>query len=90
MEDTMLLLIDDHHGVYVPYVFQSEFKHDVWQGISDVDWQDITDSDNEHYWDAWEDILINAVHVDEDGHKWTLHQDGDLWAVREDHKWEDE
>jgi hypothetical protein len=65
-----------------------------WKGVSDYDIQTVLrgpviareDDDNgvvevnDGYWDAWTAILDNAYR-ELSGIRWTLHQDGDLFAV---------
>jgi len=36
---------------------------------------------NENYWEGWIEILSSATYTADDGRKFTLHQDGDLWAI---------
>lgn len=50
----------------------------------------LMDTDSENYWEAWETVCNCAYFIDKDGKRWTLWQDGDLWAVREDHIWSEE
>lgn len=50
-------------------------------GLTLEDIQILLDPYHEHYWDVWEDVTQNAEYTDPNGIKWTLWQDGDLWAV---------
>ena len=72
------LLLDDHHGIYIPQFFAEEFF-----GFDGIDQEDIeicrAGPDHEHYWEAWDAILSNAYSIDKHGHEWRLYQDGDLW-----------
>lgn len=79
----LTLLIDGHHGVYVPQVFAEQFDLNEWR-INLPDQLELQDIDNLYYWDTWNDVLTNAKYIDKDGHVWTLWQDGDLWAVCEE------
>ena len=74
------LLLNGARGVYVPQNFVECFDMGDWH-LSDDDIKDLSDPNNEFYWDAWESVLNNAYFVDEEGNKWTLYQDGDLWAI---------
>ena len=79
----LMLLCSDSHGVYIPLVFTERFNPSSW-GIEENDWAWNTISsgpDTEGYWDAWDEILNKASYKDNNGHVWSLHQDGDLWAV---------
>lgn len=75
-----VLLIDGAAGIYVPRNFYENFDFANW-GLRLSDYSDLSDPENQHYWDAWADVLDNAKHVDEDGTVWMLEQDGDLFAV---------
>lgn len=86
MSDRQILLIDGHHGVYVPQIF-AEILRNGW-GIP----QEVLDTlkagpYSPGYWDAWVEVLDNAWYEAE-GHTWTLYQspEGDLFSVRDD--WE--
>jgi hypothetical protein len=73
------LLIDSHHGVYVPQLFAEHCAHQ-WDGIKPKDIQTLLSGpDTEWYWESWETVLNNAKHKTISG--LTLHQDGDLWAI---------
>lgn len=73
------LLVDSHHGQYVPQVFAETIKRELFgETISAEDWAILeTGPDHEHYLDAWEDVLNSAETAD----GISLYQDGDLWAV---------
>jgi hypothetical protein len=80
----MELLVSDRHGVYIPQIFAGKFSGGDWHiAESNSDWLSIlTGPDaNEGYWDAWDAVLGRASYTDSNGFVWTLHQDGDLWAV---------
>ena len=88
-EGKVELLVNDAHGIHIPRIFVSEHR------LTDPDLaEDLSicaDPDHEHYWEAWENILDNGTLEGKSGHTWTLHQDGDLWAIRDDANidWED-
>ncbi len=70
------LLIDGCNGIYIPKRFYEGYD---WLGLpNDVD--QLSDVDNEFYWEVWEDVLHEAYYIDSHGNKWLLWQDGDLWA----------
>lgn len=85
--NTITLLIDDAAGIYIPRNFYENFDFSTWN-LKLEDYADLANPENEHYWDAWDDLLDNASYSDKEGHTWTLYQDGDLFAVRDDHDWE--
>ena len=37
--------------------------------------------DHELYWDTWDHVLGTAYYLADDGRRFTLWQDGDLWAI---------
>jgi len=75
------LLVNDSHGVYVPIVFAQSYDRKEW-GLTKTDLIPLKKGpEHEWYWEAWDSVLNKAEHKDKDGNVWTLHQDGDLWAV---------
>lgn len=91
-EDKIRLLVNDSWGIYVPQRFAESFTASAW-GIDEnsEDWQTILNGpDSEWYWESWDSILGDAKHTDDAGVVWTLHQDGDLWAVAWDEMTEEE
>lgn len=70
------LLVDDHHGIYVPQVFFTKFDVTKW-GLTEEDV--VKDPEDEAYWDNWDQVLNKAKQV-VDGKTYHLEQDGDLWA----------
>jgi len=78
-ENPFELMVDSHHGIYVPQIFAETVRRELFgDSISAEDFEIISAGpDAEHYWEAWDSILMNAE--TEDGI--SLYQDGDLWAV---------
>ena len=78
------LLLDGSRGFYIPRDFVEgtliggEFG---WQGITEENVKDLSEPDNEWYWDTWETVLNNATYISACGKKYTLYQDGDLFAI---------
>ena len=89
-----LLWLSDARGVYIPRDFASSFAnrdHDV-IGVLEDDWIILEagpDGPTGLYWDAWEDVLNNAVVTDTRGVRYRLRQDGDLWLIPEGMEWND-
>ena len=80
------LLLDESRGIYIPQHFVEDFNLSKF-GIEENSWavQKCKEGpDNLSYWEAWQDILNNAEYQDDEGYIWRLHQDGDLFIVRED------
>lgn len=83
-----VLLIDGAAGIYVPRNFYERFDFGSW-GLDVSDYADLSMPENEHYWDAWDELLSKACHVDADGVEWYLSQDDDLFAIPKDYESED-
>lgn len=77
------LLLSDSRGVYIPRDFMQGFDLEAWN-ICEPD-EALNDPYNEWYWEAWQHVLDNAYMIDDKGVRWSLLQDGDLWAIREDY-----
>lgn len=73
------MLVDSYHGIYVPQIFAETVRRDLFGETISADDYAILESgpDHEHYWDAWDSVLMNAETSD----GISLYQDGDLWAV---------
>jgi hypothetical protein len=82
------LLLGDSHGIYIPKLWADEISDEEEAESYSVSWDDVlacqAGPDSEGYWDAWDSILRNAQWSERDGDEWTLHQNGDLWAVKLD------
>jgi hypothetical protein len=85
--NTIKVLISEQAGIYIPRNFYENFAFDVWN-VALQDYFDLSSPDNDQYWNAWDDLLAHAEYHDDDGHIWRLYQDGDLFAVRDDHDFE--
>lgn len=76
----IMLMMSDSYGVYIPVNFLNDIDHRDWH----IDQNDAAivarGPDDESYWEAWAGIL-NLAYYEDNGHKYTLHQDGDLWAI---------
>ena len=76
------LVLTDSLGIYIPQQFIK--GHDISQfGLVEDDWDVQTckeGPDADGYWEAWDSIL-NKAEFHKDGHKYLLHQDGDLWLI---------
>lgn len=79
----MSLLITDAHGVYIPRMFAQFYEASDWGFTEDSkDWETVVNGpDTEWYWESWDELLSRASYKDKNGNVWSLHQDGDLWAV---------
>lgn len=81
------LLLGDSHGVHIPKLWADEIGDEEEAESFSVSWGDVlacqAGPDAEGYWDAWDAILRDAQ-WNENGEEWSLHQNGDLWAVKVD------
>lgn len=83
------ILADSSRGRYIPHHFAEACDMEAW-GVKPEDAAILlAGPDHEWYWEAWDSVLSSASYTDDDGHTWTLYQDGDLFAVRDDHEFED-
>lgn len=74
-------LIDGAHGIYVPQIFVKAYALYNW-GITDADAEILLyGPDHADYRDTWDSVLQSARYTAEDGRVYSLHQDGDLFAV---------
>lgn len=81
------LILSDSLGSYIPQTYCASLSEDDAEAMG-LDWEDVQSCqdgpDSEHYWDAWQAILDSAIIRDNDGTVWNLHQNGDLWEIRDD------
>lgn len=73
-----VLLISDANGIYIPQIFYNNFDFGQWK-LNKNDYEELSNPDNECYWDMWEQLLNNAECC-KDGLNYYLDQDGDLFA----------
>ena len=77
--NSLHLLLDSANGVYIPKIFAEHLTGD-WSGIRNEDLATLLQGpEADGYWDAWNDVLSSSVFTDDQGMKYLLHQDGDLW-----------
>lgn len=88
MEQYPTLLVDGHHGQYVPQVFAEQYNNLMW-GMEDFDpdYQTVLKGpDEEFYWECWEAVLnkANFVHpITKVKYVLSPGEDGDLFMVKE-------
>lgn len=82
-------IVDGLHGIHIPEIFINNYSDNCWKGITDEQKETIKDIDNIEYWEAWEEVLKEAYHVDSNGFKWSLYHNEDLFMVRSDYEFED-
>ncbi len=78
MANSIFLVVNGQHGQFVAQV-AAEMLED-WD-ISQPDLKILlAGPDDPQYWETWERVLNNAVYIDQNGRRWQLHHDSDLWA----------
>lgn len=87
---TYELLLDDARGVYIPKAFTECFDLDAWHVAKEQAEILAKGPDEELYWEVWDEVLRDAYYVsdgksDLKAGRWTLDQDGCLFARHEDH-----
>lgn len=89
----MQLWLDSGRGVYIPRDFANSFKDRAASvaGVRDEDWSTLEKGpDEEWYWEAWTNVTNNAIVTDENGVKYQVHQDGDVWLIPEGMEYQEE
>lgn len=74
--DKLELLVDSHHGVYIPKIFSEMFP----QFLTEQQISDLSGPDNEFYWETWEDVLNMEITNDKGEKFYLMQSDGDLFA----------
>ena len=85
-----ILLLSDARGIYIPHDFGQIIDRARVSGISRDDWSVLDlgpNPESDDYWEVWNDVLNDATVVDDRGHEYTLHQDGDLWLIPRGMEW---
>lgn len=86
----VMLLLDSNRGTYIPRDFLTDnlnapnWEHCEKWGLTQANqtqWLAACNPNHDWYWEAWDWVLNNAEFTTEDGDKFRLHQDGDLWAL---------
>jgi hypothetical protein len=78
-----ILIIDGHHGIYIPSLFYEKCNPKISGWIWDYEnSKELSNPDNENYWEVWEDILDSAYTIYKNK-RYYLYQSDDLWAIPE-------
>ena len=80
-----ILLIDSHHGIYIPKLFCEQCNPENTQWVWDYENNKdiLLNLEHELYWDVWQEVLDSAYIINPDNVKYTLYENGDLWAIPE-------
>lgn len=88
--DYIEIYADSSRGQYIPQYFAQSCKREMVKGVSAEEWEILEfGPDHEHYWEVWESVLNNAKITDNNGEKWTLWQDGDLFITHVNYQHEE-
>lgn len=86
MTENAILLVDSHHGIYVPQIFAEQNKDLFPSNLQDELKDLLIGPDCEMYWDSW-DTVLNLFEIDykpniiSPNTKYVLFQYDDLWAI---------
>jgi hypothetical protein len=77
-----MLLINSAHGQYIPQIFSEMIADHLKNQIRESTLDDLSNNENEHYWDAWAEILDQTfktitgqkIYIDQTEH-------GDVWII---------
>jgi hypothetical protein len=86
MNKEPICIVDSAHGMYIPQVFLESTKDNPrWlMGINDEEREAIeAGPDHPDYWESWAQLIDMAYYTDEDGTKYTLYENTDLFAIPE-------
>ena len=75
------LLLSDCRGIKIPQDFYNNFDLSKWHIKKSYFLNNLNDCYSENYWNAWEEVLDNAYYLDDNGNKFVLYQDGDLFGI---------
>lgn len=83
MNPNAILLVSDHHGIFVPAIFTCKVSYHTLSHVNYDDYAAIGyGPDHLEYWEAWESILNTAIVKSlVTGQEYYLWQDGDLWLI---------
>ena len=81
-----ILVLDGHNGIYIPKIFIETYNSNIIKlNVNDDDIKSLNNGpDDEFYWEAWENVLNNAIAII-GGEKYFLYADDDLFLIHEDY-----
>jgi hypothetical protein len=79
MTTNAIELVDNHFGVFIPQVFMERYGYLVNDRLTEEMKQDLTNPNNEYYWDAWE--TIDGLVVTYEGKNYSIVHIEDLWLI---------
>lgn len=79
MTTNAIEIVNSHFGVYIPQVFMERYGYLVNDRLTEDMKQDLTDPNNEYYWEAWE--TVEGLTVTYDGKKYFIIDLEDVWLI---------
>ena len=85
-ESKLEMLIDSHHGVYIPQIFAQYFEEQVRKHDPEIADILLSGPDHEDYWESWAQLIdySDFVLINDKGERYTVTQNEDVWAYPED------
>lgn len=99
--DKLILLIDSHHGIYIPAMFcggyangEFNFTIDDPYALEAIEHLNNSEDQSDGFWDSWDAILANATLTPTkesglEGQYILSQHDGDLWMVHHSVQFDD-
>lgn len=89
------LLVDSHHGIYIPQLFCQAYRPYItnFDQVKDDFNICLLNPECEHYFDAWDNLINNIELTNDKGEKFTigyLYDESDLWAIPEGYEYPEE
>ena len=85
MTTNAILLIDGHHGIYIPKIIAEDIIEGrlLVKNFDDIKWElsELGNPDNESYWDAWSQLMDKVILLNKNKEEYYIYQDDDVWAV---------
>ena len=79
-EDSLILAVDSHFGVYIPQVFIERYGEFL--ELSEEEKTTLSDPQNEYYFETWEDVSCRTFILD--GVEHSIVENEDLWILPTD------
>lgn len=74
------LFINSAHGQYIPQIFGQTISEWFKKQIKEDLLNDISNTENEQYWDAW-DMILGMTFKTPSGQKFHVEQVEDVWII---------
>lgn len=85
IQEEAVLIMDSHHGVYIPQLIVTHERNNPqwdWSKCNEEDIQAcINGTEDEWYWEAWNNIEQNVKVFNDKGNEYFLISNEDVWAI---------